>query len=249
MKLQLLQDIEKPRLSREVAKQLGKAIQEGRFLPGQRLASERQMSHELGVSRPVLREALSTLESQGFVETRHGSGTFVVDVSIQLLNVEPVVWFKENWPLVKAFYDARLIIEPDCSALASQHARPEQLAELHSILNRAEEVIESGEVIASIGLDIDFHSTIADMANNVFLSRMLRAIINPDTDLRRVLHRLSGRPSVAHSGHLRILTAIESADPVKAREEMTNALKGSLQDITRLLKGGDDKVQYPQSLH
>lgn len=239
MRLQQLQDIEKPRLSREVAKQLGKAIQEGRFLPGQRLASERQMSHELGVSRPVLREALSTLESQGLVEIRHGSGTFVVDISVQLLNVEPVNWFRQNWTLVKAFYDARLVVEPNCAALASQHASPEQLAELRAILNQAEKVIERGEVIASIGLDIDFHSAIADMANNIFLARMLKAIINPDTDLRRVLHRLSGRPSVAHSGHLRVFTAIESKDPVRAREEMTRALEGSLEDIMRLLKGGD----------
>jgi GntR family transcriptional regulator, transcriptional repressor for pyruvate dehydrogenase complex len=238
-----LQDIERPRLAREVAKRLGATIREGRFLPGQRLPSERQLCQELGVSRPVLREALRALAAQGFLEIRHGSGSFVLDVAAQLANVDPIAWFRDNRRRVRDFYGARLVLEPEIAALASQNAGPAQLARLRVILESADEVIAGGQIAAAIGLDIDFHRAIAEAAANDFLCEMLDAIIDADTDLRRVLHRLPGRPAVAHSGHARILAAIESRDAERARAVMVAALQSALRDVDRLLRGGDGQTQ------
>jgi GntR family transcriptional repressor for pyruvate dehydrogenase complex len=234
-----LQDIERPRLAREVAKRLGSTIREGRFLPGERLPSERHLCQELGVSRPVLREALGALAAQGFLEIRHGSGSFVLDVAAQLANVDPIRWFRENRQLVRDFYGARLVLEPEIAAVASTMARPPQLARLRTILESADEVIASGQIAAAIGLDIDFHRTIAEIAGNAFLCEMLAAIIDTDTDIRRVLHRLPGRPEAAHHGHAQILAAIQSGEPARARAVMAAALARALSDIERLLKGGD----------
>ncbi len=239
MKSHALQDIEKPRLAREVVRRLGQTIREGRFLPEQRLPSERRLSVELGVSRPVVREALGTLAAQGFVEIRPGSGAFVVDVAVQLAHVEPATWFRENGKLVEDYYQARLAIEPAIAALASRRASTERTAELRAILHATEAVIARGEVAACIGLDIDFHRAIATLADNPFVERMLDAIIDDESDLRRVLHRVPGRPAVAHQGHLRILSAIESGDPERARRAMANALEAAAQDVDLLVKGGD----------
>lgn len=238
MKSHALQDIEKPRLSREVARRLGQTIREGRFLPEQRLPSERRLSEELGVSRPVVREALGTLAAQGFIEIRPGSGAFVVDVSVRLANVEPATWFRANAKLVDDFYQARLAVEPGIAALASRRASPERVAGLRAILRTTETVIANGEVAACIGLDIDFHRAIAALADNAFVERMLDAIIDDESDLRRVLHRVPGRPVVAHRGHLRILDAIESGEPERARDAMAHALESAAKDIDRLVKGG-----------
>lgn len=231
-------DLEKDRLPQQIAKQLSRAIQEGRYLPGEKLSSERQLSQSLGVSRPVLRQALGILEARGLVAIAHGRGTFVSQEPAHLLQVEPRDWFRENWSLVLDFYEARLIVEPRCAALAAQNATKDQLATARRILSHAEAVITSGEVVASIGLDIDFHRTIADMSGSVFTAMMLKSIINPDTDLRRVLHRLPGRPAVAHGGHERILAAIESGNAVRSQHEMTSALHGSINDITHFIEGG-----------
>lgn len=239
MKSHALQDIEKPRLSREVARRLGQTIREGRFLPEQRLPSERRLSVELGVSRPVVREALGVLVAQGFVKIRPGSGAFVVDLSVRLEHVEPAIWFRENAKLVEDFYLARLALEPGIAALASQRATPERTAGLRAILQATEAVIARGEVAACIGLDIDFHRAIAALADNAFVERMLSAIIDDESDLRHVLHRVPGRPLVAHRGHRRILAAIESGDPERARRAMASALEAAAQDIDRLVKGGD----------
>ena len=66
-------------LSRELADQLRSRIMSGEFPQTTRLPSEAQVASEYGVSRVSVRTAMKMLESQGLVETRHGSGSFVCD--------------------------------------------------------------------------------------------------------------------------------------------------------------------------
>ena len=56
---------------------LQSSISEKLLLPGDLLPGERELSAELNVSRNVIRRAISTLESDGILSTRHGHGTFV----------------------------------------------------------------------------------------------------------------------------------------------------------------------------
>ncbi|MFP3340184.1 GntR family transcriptional regulator, partial [Micrococcus sp. SIMBA_131] len=41
---------------------------------------ERDLARQLDISRPILREALKTLEERGLITTRHGGGTYVADI-------------------------------------------------------------------------------------------------------------------------------------------------------------------------
>ena len=69
----------KPRtLALELVASLGDRIRDGRISPGDKLPTEAAVMAEFGVSRTVVREALSKLQASGLVETRHGIGTFVV---------------------------------------------------------------------------------------------------------------------------------------------------------------------------
>ncbi|CAN5196219.1 hypothetical protein BH10PSE7_BH10PSE7_13250 [soil metagenome] len=54
------------------------------YVPGERLAEE-ELAREFGVSRTPVRRVLSRLEAEGLLESRHGVGTFVIDVDIQTL--------------------------------------------------------------------------------------------------------------------------------------------------------------------
>src|ERR1700722_6499013 len=65
------------RLYEQVADQIGALIGKGEFLAGQRLPAERDLAKMLGVSRPVVREAMIALEIAGLLEVHTGSGTFV----------------------------------------------------------------------------------------------------------------------------------------------------------------------------
>src|SRR5262252_2242857 len=72
-----LQLVEVQRLYEQVAEQIGNLIHAGEFRVGDRLPPERELAKTLGVSRPVVREAMIALEIAGLVEVRGGAGTFV----------------------------------------------------------------------------------------------------------------------------------------------------------------------------
>ena len=56
-------------------------ITDGRLMGGERLPSEDDLATAIGVSRPVIRQALSRLQYGGIVKVRWGAGTFVQDAA------------------------------------------------------------------------------------------------------------------------------------------------------------------------
>src|SRR2546430_5765637 len=66
----------KKRLSFSVGDELAARIASGRVAPGAKLPAEPELADELGVSRPTLREALRSLEEDGFVTRTRGAGTY-----------------------------------------------------------------------------------------------------------------------------------------------------------------------------
>ena len=71
-------------LGRELAEKLRARIIGGEFPAGARLPSETAISDAYGVSRVTVRTAVKLLESQGLVNVRHGSGTYVADFGGQV---------------------------------------------------------------------------------------------------------------------------------------------------------------------
>jgi DNA-binding FadR family transcriptional regulator len=67
------------RLPSEIAGWLVQQIQAGNLAPGDQLPSERQLCEQFSVSRPVVREALSRLRSEGLIVTQQGRGAFVAE--------------------------------------------------------------------------------------------------------------------------------------------------------------------------
>src|SRR5215472_6534497 len=66
-------------LTSQIAGQLRDAMADGRLATGERLPSTRTLAGLLGVSRTVVTAAYAQLFAEGWVEGRHGSGTFVAD--------------------------------------------------------------------------------------------------------------------------------------------------------------------------
>ncbi|NPT35642.1 FadR/GntR family transcriptional regulator, partial [Paraburkholderia xenovorans] len=64
-------------LSDTVAQQLLKQIDKGTFRRGDKLPTEAVLAQQFGVSRTVIREAISRLKNEGVVEPRQGSGVFI----------------------------------------------------------------------------------------------------------------------------------------------------------------------------
>src|SRR5215472_18753907 len=65
----------------QIAAAIERAVADGHYQPGQRLASERDLAEEFGVSRPTVRRAVIALEMRGLLEARQGSGIYVCQPS------------------------------------------------------------------------------------------------------------------------------------------------------------------------
>ena len=77
-------------LREQVAEQLRRSIRTGLFAAGQRLPSSRALAAHLGVSRATVVAALTELDGEGWVDSRHGSGTYVA-VGIEATQLEPSI--------------------------------------------------------------------------------------------------------------------------------------------------------------
>src|ERR1700759_4895837 len=73
------QDAQK--LYQQIARRIAASIEDGRYAPGDKLPSERELADEFGVSRPTIRDAMIALEFQGLVEARQGSGVYVTSAA------------------------------------------------------------------------------------------------------------------------------------------------------------------------
>ena len=217
------------RLSDDVARQIELAIKGGQFQPGEKLPSERKLSQELGVSRPILRQALQNLETRGLVDVQHGRGTFVATLVNEFL--APLEWLHDNDDKVKAFYEARMAIEPACAALAARRAAPEQLVELRINLDESGRIADEGDILTFIALDIEFHSIVARLSGNPHLYHALEQIINPETDARQVIHRLPGHLLIAQARHELVFEAIAAKDEEAARSAMYEAFSGLMSEL------------------
>lgn len=230
------QTIEKPRLAYEVARQIAQAIEEGRFQTGDLLPPARLLSDKFDVSRPILLEALSLLQMQGFVTIRHGRGVTVKDPNQDILNVSVKDWLGQNLRLVENFYEARLAIEPICAAKAAELGNDFDIQFLKDLLARVEPLFTGSSASILVGPDIDFHSKIAEMSQNEFLKKMLSSLIVPETDVRKVVLRLPHHQEVTHADHKRIVNAIASHNPTSAKKAMVIALKRPLEVVRDFMK-------------
>lgn len=226
-----LEAISPRRLYRVIADQLAERIRTGEFAIGDRLPSERELSERLQVSRSSVREALLALEIAGWVEVRVGSGVFVMSTHQVEAATAP------GNPALRAalhaatdmspfeLLDVRLLLEPECAALAAQNATPEQVAEILAI--------QRSMSAAGTPNDYDrlFHDAIGAACGNAALASALSHVwdLSEDSPVFQRLdqHFVTARVwRLALQEHERVCAAIADGDPIRARHAMTQHLIG-----------------------
>ncbi len=120
------------------------------YEPGARLAEE-ELAREFGVSRTPLRRVLTRLEGEGLLESRHGVGTFVIDVDLDALL--PV-------------YRLRMELAALMGKLDPIPRTPEDLARVRALLGRCDALIQAPDPKAYARLNMDFFHELAAMIGN-----------------------------------------------------------------------------------
>jgi GntR family transcriptional regulator, hexuronate regulon transcriptional repressor len=216
-----------PRLYQQVAATLERAIAQGQYQPGQRLASERDLAEELGVSRPTVRRAVIALEMRGLLESRQGSGIYVRrgTVAAPMLRELDIGAFDQA--------EARRLFEGEVAALAATLITDEELAYLESLvaeMNNEKATQEQSELA-----DRQFHATIARATRN---SAIVRVIENT-WDLRyksplclQMLDRAREvRRRPLRDEHQEIIDSLRTRDPKAARAAMQAHLGGLIENL------------------
>lgn len=129
-----------------------------RLRPGDRLLPERELAAALGVSRPVLREALSGLAQLGLVETRQGSGSVIRRPSAEMLRDVFTFTLAADAGAVEDVMEARIAIECQAIRLASARAGPAELARVRAGLDGILATLD--DVEAGGRADAAFHAAI-----------------------------------------------------------------------------------------
>ena len=228
-----LHAVRKGRCYEQVAEQIQRLIASGALSPGDRLPPERELAAKFGVGRSSLRDAIRTLEVMGIVESRHGSGTVVRDLSTDSLVVPLASVLAHKRELVIELIDVRRMIEPALAARAAANATEEELSRLEDILRRQTEKVRRGE--PSIEEDTEFHYTIALAARNTVVLRVLDVLMDLLHDSRARSLQVKGRPERSCAGHRRILRAIKRRDGPAAEAAVRKHLKEIEEIVMRQL--------------
>lgn len=232
-----------PSLSQRVVQGLTQRIDSGALKPGERVPTEPELMREFGVSRSVVREAVSRLQAGGLVRTQHGVGSFVLAPQpvVSLLAAPDATLIKLQQKL--AMLELRLSLEADAAALAAQRRTPAQLAAMDRALNDFEaQLADENGTAAS---DFRFHELIAQATGNEYFVHVLRTLSGatiPRPGARRPLSARArkkeprfGEPSpqlrpgkeLAAQEHRAVLDAIRRGDASTARAAMYMHLTNS----------------------
>jgi DNA-binding FadR family transcriptional regulator len=158
------------RLVTELMQALSERIRSGGLKPGEKLPTEAAIMALHGVSRTVVREAITGLQSAGLVKTRHGIGTFVLDGPAQpQFQLEP-----NSIPTVLdvvAMLEFRISLESEAAALAAARRSEEQLMALRQALDGFQEAQKNGGDTAET--DFQFHLRIAEATGNRYFPEVI----------------------------------------------------------------------------
>lgn len=227
-------------LVQEVVNHLSAMISEGKLRPGDKLPTESAILSEMAVSRTVVREAISRLQASGLVETRHGIGTFVLEITApdnfsiadrDMATVDDVI----------AVLELRISLETESAGLAAQRATPDQLKGMANALRSFSIAIHaSSDAVPS---DFTFHMEVAKATGNRHFAELMTYLgtrIIPRSRVNTADQAPEGREAYltkVHGEHESIYNAILHHDVEGARAAMRLHLSNSRDRLRKTRDG------------
>ncbi|UOQ84060.1 FadR/GntR family transcriptional regulator [Gracilibacillus salinarum] len=162
------------RLSDSVADDLMSMITiEKRFVPGDKLPNENELSEELNISRTTLREAIRILVTNGILEIRRGKGTYIID-DLDIKSLESLSFLTDAKINAKDLYEMRLIFEPEAAYYATTRASDAELKRILDYGKQIEEKIKRYEDRTDV--EQKFHKSIVKATHNEFMEKLMPVI-------------------------------------------------------------------------
>lgn len=203
--------VRSPRLSDKVAAQLLASIKSGQLTAGSRLPSERELGEQFGVSRTVIREAISSLAARGVIEVRSGSGVHVAAVNAAQVSEQMSLFLRGRGLIEYAkIHEVRTTLEIRTARLAAERATDDDISQLRESCDRMEAL---GDDVEKASLeDVEFHRVLARATHNELFLVMLDSIGDVLLEIRRATLGVPGRLQDGVAFHRRILDRVDAHD-------------------------------------
>ena len=182
-------------------------IVDGTLAPQEKL-NEADLAAYFSTSRTPVREALMLLAEHGYAQVIPARGSFVSQISVSEADI---------------LYEAMNAIETQIVLLACEKRTEPDVARLEQLNRSCEAAVAANDTAGFLKCDRAFHSAIADIAANPYLSQYLRQL-QPHTYRYEYLIEKAGgydrlRSVTAHSGLIEAIRAKDAANVAKTLEE------------------------------
>lgn len=226
--------------------ELTQRITSGVYTVGDKLPTEKELCQMFEVSRSTIREAISVIRAKGYVETRHGSGSYVIATSAE--NGESVEqWFALRKSQLNDFFEVRCTIEVMNIRYAIMRRTDEDIDKIQKIHNAFENAIMRGDARKMSALDEKFHMELARISDNSLLIEMNRIIANALRPYRMKSFGISENAIHALVPHSKIIQALEARDLTAGVRAVEDHIDGSLADIAAAAEKSADDKEAPEA--
>jgi DNA-binding FadR family transcriptional regulator len=214
------------RASDQLGEQLATMILSGELASGSRLPPERELMQRFGVSRTVVREAITGLASRGLLLTRPGFRPVVrqpsYETAIDALG-QLVGHLMHEEEGARALFESRILLEAALVRHAAAHARRNDIAELRETLERNRAAI--GDPRAFYATDVAFHAVLYRLPRNPIYPAVHKAYVEWLMSHWGRMERAADVDQLNHAGHVAIFEAIVARDPDEAEAALRRHLE------------------------
>lgn len=223
-------------LYEQVVELIESRIINGEYRLGDQLPTEFELAAQYRVSRTVIREAMKTLKERGWVDTRVGKGTFLVDNVSRGVGASFDVIVRMNPDLgFEHLIEVRELLEPGIAALAAERASAEQIQAMRKAVDQMERATNNpADMDDFLAGDYTFHALMAQATGNPLVPSILQPVVTLMRDQQKYhLYRVKGGYLKSQSHHRQIMDAIEAHDSEAARQAMLGHIRQVSADVQK----------------
>ena len=194
------------------------------------MPSERELGQQLGISKTVVREAIRSLAARGLVEVRPGSGTYIRQVSDDMVTRPMALLLRSAVLDVEHIHEVRLSLEIQIAGLAARRASEENVKAMQQAIAALE--VSDIDAMAFAEADVAFHKGLAEAARNPLFSVLANAVNDVMIEIRLLAY--AANPQSVERAiyyHSWILDNVRRHDVDGARKSMEEHLDYSLQGM------------------
>jgi len=204
-----LTQLKKNTLTDQVEEKIRQAIISSNLRPGDKLPGELDFAEQLGVSRNIVREAISRLRMLGVVESKKKRGLILTEPEI-FTGLESIIGLPVlSSKTINELFDLRAYMELGIAPQVVEKITDEDLVELEKVV--IEEEQNPKDYHASIRSDILFHSKLYEITGNSILQKF-QALLKPHMENRQNLFNPDRFEEKNYKTHRDLLESLKKRD-------------------------------------